>query len=246
MKVRPIQWQGSKRTETLSKLLATKLENWLLAWSVDAQLMASVQAESQDPGHAGIAWRMFTRGDQAIWVSARGDLDKRLGLLLTGVRSGDSAGIAGNIGARAIQDLVASLSESTGDWVVETLHASPDSKDIDARFGASRFAIDLGPEQFAVILNSALANTLLPRERVRKESTLVARKAAVGKTTVSLKVVMEMGEIPIRSGLEFRAGEVFKSGRELDQPIRLQAIDGRVIQEGRLAMHEGQRALQLN
>ena len=245
MQVRAIQWQGVKRTDALRKLLDAKLKAWLSTWSVDGQLSPDVHTGSHGLGHAGIAWRVYTKGDQVFWISARSDLDKRVGTLLAGVRSGDSAGIAANVGARALRDLVAGLTE-TGDWAAEALLAGPDAKDIDARFGAARFVIELGPEQFTVILNSVLANMLLPREQMHKTPAIVARKTAVGKTTVSLKVLMEMGEIPIRTGLELKAGEVFKSGRELDQPIRLQAIDGRAIREGRLAIHEGQRALQLN
>lgn len=241
MVTRRLRWQGPTRTEACRQRLQQCLEAWRRDWCIGDEPVP-VAAARTDALATAASWHGARHAGASVWLADDASDPGSLGATLVAQNVTDTAGLAGRLARRALDDLLARLLDAAPERL-EAL-AEPGADDLATRHGAMAFSLSGPLSGRHLVLDAEACDTLMPPEPALL-APLALRRQAVLPETVTLGVSLPLGEQLLSESLAFRVGEVLLAGPLSGAQVQLVAVSGRVIASGALARAGEQRALRV-
>ncbi|MBW8311251.1 MAG: hypothetical protein K0M64_04380 [Rhizobium sp.] len=241
MAVRRLRWQGPARTEACRVRLVGLLEAWRDAWctgSGDISLEPALEGEVPD-----VEWRGAARLGGAIWLGCPQGDEARLGTLLAGQDGPDFGGIAARLAVRALEDLLARLTDASPEPAGKP--GEPESDADFIRHGGIAFSLTGVLAGYRLLVDATACDRLvppLPPARV----DIASLDEAVRTQEIALSAVVPLGEQALAQSMTLQVGDVLLAGPLSAATVRLAAATGQELAAGVLTRVGDARGIRID
>jgi hypothetical protein len=237
-------WLGESRRIELHALLVRDVSEWSRDWWMEHSSAAidvyplDAWAPTKEPS---ATWRLGAGTLQL--VSPRGEA--ALGGYLSGHAGDDTSLLASRIGNRALADLALRLARRAQAPLGSLAEGeSPPDACHRLELGAYMATLSLGRFTFALAMDRAVADLLVPAKSAEKAS-LAPRAQAMNGLDVSLEACIPLGTASLSQLDDLRVGEVLVGDALLSAPVEIRIADGRAVAFATLGERDSSRAVTL-
>lgn len=241
MAAQRLRWRSQAQRARLAEALRAPLDQWQTEWATRS---ATVRLDPCDTCEVGDTptWRAADSGTGSAWLGFGADAPTDLGVVLLGVSSPDSLGLAGALGRRAATALLAAFAKTASAKVADS--DAPGEAELAPRHGGACFQIEAEGLSMKLGLDGELVDRWLGTKPGAGVS-LHARDAALDSAPVDISVSLALGDSSLEAARGLRVGDVLVSSTPLDAAFQLTVGESAALAFGRLCRHHRHRALKL-
>lgn len=241
MNVHPLRWLGPARKAGLEQAFQSRLAAWNAQWVREDLRSELALAEFSDGDFDESTWSSAASPTGTLVIGCAPNALPRLGARLVGLGGDGGSALAPRIAYRALEALAQCL---TGHATTPLIACdSPGPSLLAPRTGSLRLWLSIEDLRVALIADCALCDSALPM--ARRDVALVRREDALGMSTASLELRLELGHADLIDISTLRPGEVLKTTIPVGSLLSLVNPDGSVVRTGHLAARQGRRAIRI-
>lgn len=241
MNVYPLRWLGPARKAELEQAFQSRLAAWNAQWIREDLRSELALAEFSDGDFDESTWLSAVTSAGTLVIGCAPNALPRLGARLVGLGGDGGSALAPRIARRALEALARCL---TGDATTSLVACdSPAPSLLVPRAGSLRLWLSTEDLRLPLIADCALCDSTVPA--ARPAAALVRREDALGTSTASLELRLELGHADLIDISTLRPGEVLKTTTPVGSLLSLVNPDGSVVRTGHLAARQGRRAIRI-